>query len=227
MIINNSSVGALGAEGHPALDAVTFEQGLPSGRNSRRVAREMCETLASHWGIGANDFAHKSPADIIRTLVGCRANGANLLLNAGPEPSGRITPIDAATLDRVGDWLRASGFDRVLYDGRPVEGAEPGHGDRLLQAGGKLYYAADSLPIDEYHSLYKGPEDWDRRSISGPIPPVRSVHWLDNGESLSFTQNPEAGLLSFRSTSNPYGSQFVLRIAEVETEPQPQPDSKP
>ncbi|MDV7396629.1 alpha-L-fucosidase, partial [Arthrospira platensis SPKY1] len=34
IIINNSSIGNLGAMGHPLLDAVTFEQGLPLGAKS-------------------------------------------------------------------------------------------------------------------------------------------------------------------------------------------------
>jgi alpha-L-fucosidase len=214
MIINNSSVGALGAEGHPELDAVTFEQGLPTRPTRRRVAKEMCETLASHWGIAANDFAHKSPAAVIETLAACRGHGANLLLNAGPRADGALTDIDRATLARVGDWIRASGFGTALYDARPA-GLRCSGRDILLRHGDTFYYAAFGLPIDQYHSLHKGGDDWDRRSVTGELPPVKQVEWLDNGEALPFTQDREAGLLAFRSTANPYGSQYVVRVARL------------
>lgn len=217
MIINNSSVGALGAEGHPALDAVTFEQGLPDKPTSRRMAKEMCETLSSHWGIGIHDFDHKSPAELIRTLITCRGNGANLLLNAGPKASGALTDIDRATLARIGEWIQET-IGEGLYAGRPAAVKASGD-DLVLRDGDRFYYAAFALPIRNYHSLYKGKDDWDRRSVIGDMPPVRSIRWMDNGEALPFSQNREDGIVAFKSTANPYGSQFVVRIAELVTSP--------
>ena len=215
MLINNSSIGALGAEGHPALDAVTFEQGLPGKSTTRRVAKEMCETLASHWGYAANDYAHKSPAEIIETLVTCRGQGANLLLNAGPNADGSLTDIDRATLSRVGDWLK-TGFGDVMYESRPAGLSASGR-DMILKSGSDIYYAAFSLPIQDYHSLYKGGPDWDRRTVVGKLPEVSGITWLDNGEALDFTQDTEQGLLAFRSTANPYGTQQVVRIAQIKS----------
>ncbi|MFO7725511.1 MAG: alpha-L-fucosidase [Oceanipulchritudo sp.] len=217
MIINNSSIGALGAEGHPALDAVTFEQGLPTGNTSRHVAREMCETLASHWGIGTDDFDHKSPPEIIRTLAGCRANGANLLLNAGPRADGSLTDIDRAVLARTGEWIERSGFGEILRNARPATGLRPRQDDCLLEMDGTLFYLASSLPIANYHSLHKGPDDWDRRSVTGDLPSVRNIHWMDNHEPLPFVQDKSNGLLAFRSSPSPYGSQWVVRIARINT----------
>lgn len=215
MIINNSSVGALGSEGHEALDAVTFEQGLPTRPTRRRLAKEMCETLCSHWGIATHDFAHKSPLELIETLVTCRGHGANLLLNAGPRPDGSLTDLDRATLARIGDWIRAT-IGEALYSGRPAGFRASGR-DCLLTDGKAFFYAAFSLPIDQYHSLYKGGADWDRRSVTGQLPAIRSVHWMDNGESLPFVQDTESGLLVFKSTANPYGSQFGVRVARLST----------
>jgi alpha-L-fucosidase len=215
MIINNSSIGALGAEGHHALDAVTFEQGLPNKSTGRRMAKEMCETLASHWGFAANDYAHKSPAQIIETLVSCRGSGANLLLNAGPNADGPLTDIDKATLARVGDWLR-TGFGGILYDARPCGLSASGR-DLVFKKDSDYYYAAFSLPIKDYHSLFKGGHDWDRRTISGKLPEVTGINWLDNGEALPFTRDTSNGLLVFKSTANPYGTQQVVRIAKINT----------
>ena len=57
MIINNTGLSATGALGHPELDSVTFEQGLPKPLNRaghpKYVAIEMCQTMNAHWGIGA------------------------------------------------------------------------------------------------------------------------------------------------------------------------------
>jgi len=213
MIINNSSVGALGAEGHPALDAVTFEQGLPVSTTTRPVAKEMCETLSTHWGEAVHDFAHKSPLEVIETLTSCRANGANLLLNAAPHPDGRLSDMDAATLRRVGDWIQATLGD-TLYDLRPSP-AQAGGRDFLMTDGTTCHYAAFDLPIADYFSVFKGPSDWNRRSVLGKLPAIRSIEWTDNGEPLPFTQDTDNGLLTFAPTPHAYGSQFGVRFARL------------
>jgi len=213
MIINNSSVGALGALGHSALDAVTFEQGLPVASDGPPVGREMCETLSTHWGEAVHDFAHKSPLQVIETLVSCRANGANLLLNAAPHPDGSLSVIDSATLGRVGDWINAT-VGKELYALRPVA-AKAGGRDFIMTNGTEYFYAAFDIPIDRYFSVFKGPADWNRRTVLGELPAIRSIEWTDNGEALPFSQNAKEGLLTFAPTPHPYGSQFGVRFARM------------
>jgi hypothetical protein len=118
-------------------------------------------------------------------------------------------------LARIGKWIQAT-IGEGLYTARPAGLSASGR-DLVLRDGDRLYYAAFSLPIRNYHSLYRGPDDWDRRSILGPMPRIRQVRWMDNGESLRFSQNQEDGILTFQSTANPYGSQFVVRVAELAT----------
>ncbi len=214
IIINNSSVNALGAEGHPELDAVTFEQGLPTRATGRRVAKEMCETLTSHWGVAKDDFSHKAPGRVIETLATCRGHGANLLLNAGPLPDGGLADIDRATLARVGDWIRATLGD-ALYTARPAGLSAAGR-DLVLKNGDEWLYCAFDLPVATNFHLHRGPADWDRRTVVGALPPVRRVRWADSGEELPFIQDPAAGLLAFKATPHPYGSQFVVRVARIE-----------
>ncbi|MGC9451188.1 MAG: alpha-L-fucosidase [Oceanipulchritudo sp.] len=213
MIINNSSLGAPGEEGHPMLDAVTFEQGLPVKATARRMAKEMCQTLASHWGVAKNDYSHKSPADVINDLVTCRGHGANLLLNAGPKADGSISDIDRLTLERAGEWIRGS-LGEVLYSGRPA-GLRACGRDVVLRDRDDLYYCAFDLPIDKNAHLHAGRSDWDRRTLTGGIPAVKQIIWLDNGEELPFVQNQPAGLLAFKASAFPYGEQQIIRIAKI------------
>lgn len=214
MIINNSSLGSQGADKHPALDAVTFEQGLPTGSVSRRIAKEMCETLTSHWGVATPDFSHKSPAQLIRSLVTCRGHGANFLLNAGPLADGRLSDLDRLTLERVGQWIQES-LGKSLYTARPAGLSASGR-DQILRDGDTFLYCAFDLPIDCNMHHHAGSKDWDRRTVLGALPAVRRVSWLDNGEELPFTQNHEAGLMAFQSKPHRYGSQRIVRIARIE-----------
>ena len=213
MIINNSSIGALGEEGHPALDAVTFEQGLPTGTTRRPMGKEMCQTLSSHWGIARHDFSHKSPSQVIGDLVACRAHGANLLLNAGPRADGSLADIDRVTLERVGEWIRFTLGDG-LYTARPAGLSASGR-DLVLQDAEAYYYCAFDLPIGNNSHLFGGQADWDRRTVSGAIPAIKRICWTDTNEDLPFVQDSDAGLLAFRATAWPYGSQGVVRVARL------------
>mgnify|MGYP006277582601 CR=1 FL=1 len=214
IIVNNSSIGRPGERGHPELDVVTFEQHAPSSTAEEEVGGEMCQTLTSHWGHAAADYSHKSPSDLIRDLLVCRAAGTNLLLNTGPRPDGSLDPLDKALLEKVGDWC-ARTLGNALYESEPVAAAQADGEDLLLKTGNRLLYAAFSLPIDKNTHLHEGRRDWAQRSVAGKIPPLRSVRWLDNGEELPFVQDTEAELLAFRASPCPYGSQFVARVAEL------------
>lgn len=214
VIINNSSLQMKGADQHPALDSLTFEQGLPTSAARRRIAKEMCETLTSHWGIADPDYSHKSPAELIRCLVTCRGNGANLLLNAGPQADGRLTDFDRLTLERVGQWIRESLGD-ALYSARPA-GVSASGKDQILAQGNNLLYCAYELPIADNMHHHTGPQDWDRRTVLGSIPAVRRITWQDSDEELEFSQDVDKGLLVFRAKPHPYGAQRVVRIARIE-----------
>jgi alpha-L-fucosidase len=217
MLINNSSIGALGKVGHPELDAITFEQGRPSALDRtgapKYLAQEMCETMNSHWGIAARDYSHKSPAELIRTLAACRGNGANLLLNVGPLASGRLPDYERAALAMVGRWIRTCG--ESIYEGRPCADLTCRGDDFVMRAGDAWYYFVHHLPIENNMHLAGGVRGDGLQTINGPLPAIARVEWADNGEELPFRQDAAGAFFTFRASRNPYGSQHGVRVARL------------
>lgn len=234
IIVNNSSVGALGAEGHPEVDVRTFEQGRPTAPlregKPKHLAAEMCDTVNSHWGIAGLDFSQKPPAEIIRRLAACRRFRANYLLNVGPEPGGTVTAYDQALLEAVGHWIALC--PEAVYDAAPTELACAGD-DFVLRRGDVFFYFCHGLPI--WHNMHLAGDATPGaglKTILGALPPVRRIAWADNDESLPFTQDsvpaggeaPPGGRaatacarLTFQATPHPYGRDLVVRIARIET----------
>jgi alpha-L-fucosidase len=93
-----------------------FEQDLPgentAGFNKAAVydlPLETCRTINDHWGYDKNDRNHKSTEHLIRYLVQTVGRGANLLLNTGPMPNGRILPAHVERYLGIGKWLEKNG----------------------------------------------------------------------------------------------------------------------
>lgn len=72
---------------------------------------ETCTTMHPAWGCqDCADSEHKTPDQVWADLASAAGQGWNLLLNTGPLPDGSIHPLDAATLRRVGQRIRAEGW---------------------------------------------------------------------------------------------------------------------
>ncbi|MDZ4198711.1 MAG: alpha-L-fucosidase [Kiritimatiellia bacterium] len=214
MIINNTGLSALGVAGHPEIDSVTFEQGLPTALNRENhpkyVSGEMCQTLNRHWGIGARDFHYLSPKQIIENLASCRKVGANYLLNVGPTAGGSLPDYERAALERCGDWARLHA--KPVYDGRPVTAECEGR-DFLMRADGKTYYFAFDLgPVGHKNVTLEGGRIGPR-AIGGWDRPVKEAHWMDSGETLK--TEVSGNRLTLDCTGYPYGTDLVVRVAEI------------
>lgn len=218
ILVNNSSINALGAKGHPMLDVVTYEQGRPEPLDRRGmpryVATEMCQTMNLHWGIGAKDFMYKSPAEVISDLAACRRVGANYLLNVGPHASGAIPDYERACLERVGAWVQE--MAPALYETRPVSCRCEGR-DFVLRdpQSGRLYYFAHNLPItnNDHKTKEAGASEGPRRVEGLPDRPQQG-YWIDTGEAIPLENSGEALILDCRGY--PYGSNLVVRVACLE-----------
>jgi alpha-L-fucosidase len=217
MIINNTGLSKTGFVGHPEIDSTTFEQALPRPVNRegwpKYVAGEMCQTMNRHWGIAVEDLNFMSPAQVIENLMLCRKVGANYLLNIGPTATGAIPDYEAATIRLVGRWIAKHGD--LIYNGKTTLYACAGR-DFILAANNKLYLFVFDLSIHgDAHVTVKtggaGP-----RVITGLKQPIKQVRWLDNGESLAFTQNTTGGFAAINLTGYPYGTNWVVRVAEIE-----------
>lgn len=101
----------------PGEDFQMFEKDLPGGNShgwnsggvSEDLPLETCETMNNAWGFNINDLHFKSVAQIIHLLVRDAGHNANLLLNVGPMPNGKIQPEFVDTLQAVGRWIARYG----------------------------------------------------------------------------------------------------------------------
>ena len=217
IVINNTGIGNEGEVSHPEVDSVTFEQSEPDPIDregmEKYVAGEMCQTMNQHWGIGANDYNYKSPADVIETLATCRARGANYLLNVGPTGEGAIPEYEAATLRRAGDWVDT--HSDVIYDGLPVDCECPGR-DAVLETENGLYYLVFDLSISGDENVTVSSGGAGPRTIAGLNREVSKARWLDNGEVLEVVQNPDRSITTVDCTGYPYGTDTVVRVAKLD-----------
>ena len=96
----------------PGEDYQVFERDVPgenksgySGQEVSRLPLETCETINRSWGYNITDNRYKSTRELVHLLVRTAGTGANLLLNVGPMPDGRIDEVSTARLREVGEWL--------------------------------------------------------------------------------------------------------------------------
>ncbi len=71
-------------------------------------AWESCMTTSWQWSYAPNPDI-RTVGEVIENLVRIRARGGNLLLNVGPRPDGRISPLDEALLRELGLFMMLNG----------------------------------------------------------------------------------------------------------------------
>ncbi len=81
-----------------------------------RAPWEACMTIGKHWQYVGSDY-DKDATTMIEHLVEIRAKGGNLLLNVGPDASGRIPESQQVRLREIGLWLMVNGSS--VYNTRP------------------------------------------------------------------------------------------------------------
>src|SRR4029077_18268338 len=98
-------------------DFQMFEKDLPghntAGFNDQvqlgELPFEMCETMNNSWGFNLLDTHYKTTKDLVHLLVKAAGYDANLLLNVGPMPNGKIQPEFDERLREGGQWLARNG----------------------------------------------------------------------------------------------------------------------
>ncbi|MFT4153076.1 alpha-L-fucosidase [Parafilimonas sp.] len=100
----------------PGEDFQMFEQDLPGenkgGLNYQKpsgLPLESCVTMNNSWGFNLTDTSYKTPKQLINLLVRASGYGANLLLNIGPMPNGKIQPEFLERMAYMGNWLTTYG----------------------------------------------------------------------------------------------------------------------
>ncbi|MDD3334280.1 MAG: alpha-L-fucosidase [Eubacteriales bacterium] len=105
----------------------------PSGR---KIAWECCTTLNNSWGYTAADHEYKSSDMVVRKLVECVSKDGNLLINVGPDATGRIPEEQQQILTQVGQWLDRNG--ESIY-GCGQAGLDKPDWGRYTQKGDTVY----------------------------------------------------------------------------------------
>lgn len=138
MVANNHHENVL-----PGEDIQIFERDVPgenlAGYSSQALAslpKETCQTMNGMWGYKVKDTDYKSVEELIHLLVRCSGMGANLLLNIGPRPDGRLPEQSLERLQGIGEWL--AGYGETIYG---TEGGEirPQPWGATTRKGNSLY----------------------------------------------------------------------------------------
>lgn len=160
---------------------------------------EACFTLGTQWQFKPTNEDYKSGGKLIDMLIDIRAKGGNLLINMGPEPSGRIPfeqerrfremglwmfvnqeaihNIRPAPISREGDFL----FTRCKDDSRTVYLFIP-QGERLWRRGERKEFVLRSLLATEELKI----------SVLGQND--QAVEYRPEIEPVSFAEQTEDGL---------------------------------
>lgn len=85
---------------------------------------ETCFTLGTQWQYKPTNETYKSGGTLINILIDTRAKGGNLLINVGPEPSGKIPMEQERTFRELALWMFVNG--ESIHDIRPCPSAKDG-----------------------------------------------------------------------------------------------------
>ncbi|MDD6799168.1 MAG: alpha-L-fucosidase [Firmicutes bacterium] len=105
---------------------------------------EACITMNDHWGYCAKDFNFKQADIVIKKLIECVSKGGNMLLNVGPDATGRFPKESCEILEKIGEWMSRSG--EAIYGAGISEFDKPEWG-RYTQNGDSVYACITETPI--------------------------------------------------------------------------------
>ncbi len=205
MIINNTGLDALGKTGHPEIDSVTFERGKPCQVeiDGKPIAGEVCQGVTDHWGYSSEDICTKSVTELLNTLIDCRANGCNLLLNVGPLGNGLVRPIEAELFTALGKWIKVN--KDIIHTAVPSD-IKATNAD--IMTDGEYYYAIiKDVPMCYNTNVTRMKEakmvvlDTDKK--------VTDAVWLDNDETVRMLEDG-----SFFAWPFDYGYSYGARVAK-------------
>ena len=141
--VSGEGYGSL-AEGRPTPyhgDFVTPEKMIPPHGlldvEGRPLVWESCVTMNEHWGYCATDNFYKPAPMLIKQLVECVSKGGNMILNVGPDATGRFPQQSLEILAEMGRWLDRNG--ESIYGCGPAGMEKPEYG-RITRKGNTLYY---------------------------------------------------------------------------------------
>jgi alpha-L-fucosidase len=190
----------------PGEDFQMFEKDLPghntTGFNDKveigDLPREMCETMNDSWGFNLLDTKYKSTKEVVQLLVKAAGYDANLLLNVGPMPNGKIQPEFVARLKEVGAWTSRYGESIYGTRGGPIPARSWGVTTRK---GDRVYV----------HVL-----DWPDAPLALPKldKAVRAASYLKDGSKATFKDLGDSVVLTLADAArDPIDTVVALDLA--------------
>lgn len=197
MVANNHHENVL-----PGEDIQIFERDVPgenyAGYSAQALAslpKETCQTMNGMWGYKVKDTDYKSVDELIHLLVRCAGMGANLLLNIGPQPDGRLPQQSLDRLKGIGEWLAVYG--NTIYG---TEGGEvrPMPWGATTRKGDTLYVhilQPDSIGTELFLPHVKG----------------KSAQEFPSGRKVKSRRSKD-GVTLFPDRTAMYGPDYVIEI---------------
>lgn len=128
---------------YPGEDIQIFERDVPGqntvGYSEQAISQlplETCQTMNGMWGYKIKDQNYKSVNELVQYLVRTAGQGANLLLNVGPQPNGEIPATAIERMKGLGNWLKKNG-ESIYGTTAPDFKAQPW--GTATRKGNKLY----------------------------------------------------------------------------------------
>lgn len=172
-------------------DYQVFERDIPgenklgfSGQDISKLPLETCETMNNTWGFNITDNNFKSVKELLHQLIKSAGIGANLLLNVGPMPDGRIQEECIDRLNQMGRWMEKYGH--TIY-GTRMGMVEPQTWGVVTNKD-KAYYI---------HIL-----DGNTSSIKLNIPNIKSAKWINVDSKLVWHKDKKTGDVTFNIEGN-------------------------
>ena len=102
---------------------------------------EQCDVIQHDvWGYKINERRFRTPEEVCAMICRCAAKDSNLLMNIGPDGSGRLPARAVEVMAEVGKWMRENGD--AIYGTRGIglvknpdgsETAKTKKGDRVYE----------------------------------------------------------------------------------------------
>ncbi|MDO4228487.1 MAG: alpha-L-fucosidase [Capnocytophaga sp.] len=182
-------------------DIQIFERDLPgenkaglSGQDISKLPLETCETMNGMWGYKIIDQNYKSTETLIQYLVKAAGKNANLLLNVGPQPDGKLPQVAVQRLKEMGEWLKVYA---PTVQGTRGGVVSPRDWGVTTQKGKKLYVHVLNLKDKALFLPYTGNK-------------LQKAVEFATKKAIQFTQDKEGILLKFPTM--PIAPDYVLEL---------------
>lgn len=188
----------------PGEDYQIFERDVPgenlagySGQEVSRLPLETCQTINSTWGFNITDDKYKSTTELIQLLVRTAGMGANLLLNVGPMPNGKIEKECVDRMAEMGEWIKTYGHTIYGTQMGPVKPQEWG----AVTRNGNTYYIHILKP--------------STTSVELDMKGVKSAKWINSNLSASpvkWKTDRKSGITAFTFNATPDAIDSILEV---------------